>query len=343
MSDAAVVVFILGGIAMLAGIVIFFVLRKPKNDFLMPEAIKDLERRLTDLMLEYFKELRSSQQDTSREMHRQIYSFAKETTQIRERLKQVEDLMKNVSSFQDLFRAPKLRGQWGEASLEYILSQHFPPELYKRQYIFSSGEQVDAILHLPNGKILPIDAKFPSENFVKMVEASETEKHIFQKKFIEDVKLHIQSIASKYILPSEGTVDFALMYIPAEAIYSEIISNIGREYDLAQYAWSKKIIITSPNTIYLHLRTIEHWFRDTQISRQTQEILKRLNKIRQDAQKLDQDFKKLGAHLKNAVSAFDNSEKRLGLFSERVERLLESKEARKLISSGQNNKISSKN
>ena len=326
---AAVSLIVVAGIA----IVLFFVSKKARTDAGQSEAIRDLERRLTDLMTGHFKEIRSSQADTSKEMHQQIYSFAKETTQIREGLKQVEGLMKDVSSFQDLFRAPKLRGQWGEASLEHILSQHFPQELYETQRLFSSGEQVDAVLKLPNGKILPIDAKFPSDNFVKMAEAPAEDKEFYQKKFVEDVKARINEIASKYILPSEGTVDVALMYIPAEAIYYEIINNIGREVDLGQYAWSKKVIITSPNTIYLHLRVVEHWFRDTQISRQTQEILKRIGRIGQDAGKLMDDFRKLGSHLRNAISSYDTSEKRLTLFSDRVEHLLESKEAKKLTSS----------
>ena len=111
------------------------------------------------------------------------------------------------------------------------------------------------------------------------------------------------------------------MYIPAEAVFYEI--NMSRDVDLADYARSKKVILTSPNTIYLTLRTIEHWFKDTQVSKRTQEILKRLSKIQQDSKKLAEDFRRLGVHLRNAASAYDNSEKRLSLFSERVERLLE--------------------
>ena len=307
------------------GIVAFFI-RKSRLDDKQSDSIRDLERRLTDLMIGQLKEIRDTQNGVSRSMNEQISSFTKEATQIREDLKQVQERVKDVSSFQEIFKSPKLRGQWGEASLEHILSQHFPSELYKIQYLFSSGEQVDAVLKLPNGKVLPIDSKFPSENFSRMIESSDEEKEMFQKKFIEDVKNRINEIASKYVLPSEGTVDFALIYIPAEAIYYEIVNNIGREFDLANYAWSKKIILTSPNTIYLTLRTIEHWFKDTQISRKTQEILKRFSKINQDATKLMDDFRKLGSHLRNAISAYDSSEKRLNLFSDKVEKLLETKE-----------------
>lgn len=311
--------------------IFLYLSRKSKIDERQTEAIRDLERRLTDLMTSQLDKIRGNVDGTSRVLHEQIRSFTKEATQIREDLKQIQETVKDVSSFQEIFKSPKLRGQWGEASLEHILGQHFPSELYQRQYLFSSGEQVDAVLKLPNGRILPIDAKFPSDNFGKMVEAaSETEKIFFRKKFVDDVKFRVDEIASKYILPSEGTVDFALMYIPAEAIYYEIANNISKEVDIASYAWSKKIILTSPNTIYLHLKTIEHWFRDTQISKRTQEILKKLSRIYQDAEKLMDDFRKLGSHIRNAGSAYDSSEKRLSLFSERVERLLETGETKQL-------------
>jgi len=299
--------------------------RKSRVDERQSEAIRDLERRITDLMISQLKEIRDSQNGVSRAMNEQISSFTREATQIREEIKQMQESVKDVSSFQEIFKSPKLRGQWGEASLEHILSQHFPEELYKLQHLFSSGEQVDAVLSLPNGRILPIDSKFPSENFSKMIEAGGEERKLFQKKFIEDIKGHIDKIASKYIIPSESTVEFALMYIPAEAIYYEIVNNLGKDFDLASYAMSKKVVMTSPNTIYLALRTIEHWFKDTQISRQTQEILKRLDRVQQDAGKLMEDFRKLGGHLRNAVSAYDSSEKRLTIFSDKVERLKEFK------------------
>jgi DNA recombination protein RmuC len=323
--------FLIFLLALSVGGLFFFLSRKSRIDERQSESIRDLERRLTDFMIGQLREIRDSQNGVSREMHQQISSFTKEATQIREEIKQMQENVKDVSSFQEIFKAPKLRGQWGEASLEHILSQHFPKELCKIQYLFSSGEQVDAALKLPDGRVLPIDSKFPSENFGKMIEASGKEREIFQKKFIDDVKARINEITQKYIIPAEGTVEFALMYVPAEAVYYEIVNNIGREFDLAEYAWSKRVILTSPNTIYLTLRTIEHWFIDTKISRQTQDILKRLGKVNQDAAKLMDDFRKLGSHLRNAVSAYDSSEKRLNFFSDKVEKLLETKEEPKKI------------
>ncbi|MFH1841230.1 MAG: DNA recombination protein RmuC [Candidatus Nealsonbacteria bacterium] len=328
------VVFILA----VGGTAAIFFLRKSKVNKSQTEEIRDLERRITDLLMGQLKEIRDSQSGVSKAMNDQMHSFTKEAVQIREDLKQIQEKVKDVSSFQEIFKSPKLRGQWGEASLEHILSQHFPQELYKIQHLFSSGEQVDAALKLPNGRILPIDSKFPSENFGRMIESSGEERTTFQKKFVEDVKARINEIATKYVLPSEGTVEFALMYIPAEAIYYEIINNIGRETDLANYAWSRKVILTSPNTIYLALRTIEHWFKDTQISRKTQEILKRFGKVQQDASKLMNDFRKLGSHLRNAVSSYDSSEKRLNMFSDKVEKLLETPNKTKLGSGEAKNK-----
>lgn len=311
-------------------VLFFFLWQKNRDSHTAPDSIKDLEQRLTGLMLSALKEIRDTESLNSKNLQDRVYSFAKEATQIKADLKQVQEAVKGVSSFQEIFRSPKLRGQWGEASLEHILAQHFPSELYKIQHLFSSGERVDAVLKLPNGRLLPIDSKFPSENFAKMLESPEADRSSFQKRFVEDVKARINEIASKYILPPEGTLDFALMYVPAEAVYYEIINNIGKETDLAEYAWSKKVVLTSPNTIYLSLRTIDHWVRDTQVSRQTQEILKRLDKVHQDAGRLTNDFRKLGSHLRNAVSSYDSSEKRLSLFSERVDRILENKQTKKL-------------
>ena len=311
-------------------IIAFFWAKKSKIDQVQSESIKDLERRLTDLMIGQLKEIRGSVDGSSKAMNQQITSFTKETVEIREQLKQVQEEMKNISSFQEIFKTPKLRGQWGEASLIHILSEYFPKEIYQAQYLFSSGEQVDAVLKLPDGGLLPIDAKFSSDNFERMIKAkSEKEKNLFQKKFIQEVKFNIDKIASKYILPAEKTVDYALMYIPAEAIFHSLNFDL-REEDIADYARKRKIILTSPNTIYLTLKTIEHWYRDTQISRQTQEILKRLSKIQQDALKLTDSFRKLGGHLKNAVFSYEDSEKRLSLFSEEVKRLTKIEEKGKL-------------
>jgi len=336
------IILIIGGAALILAAAIFFLIRigwgnKRRIDAVQNEAILSLERRISDLMNELkgtvdgkLTEIRGNFDKNSGQMYAQMSSFTKETVQIKEELQQVQEAMKGISTFQEFFKAPKLRGQWGEASLEHILSQYFPKDLYQRQYAFTSGEKVDAVLKLPDGKILPIDAKFNFDNFRKMVETSAPEeKEIYRKKFLEDSKSEVQRISAKYILPSEKTVDFALMYVPAEAVYYEI--NTAKDTDLVSFAWSKKIILTSPNTIYLTLKIILHWFQDSKMSKQTQQILDKLNKIKEDSARIMDDFRKLGSHLKNAFSSFDDAQDRLTKFDNKVEKLIDISEEKKLL------------
>jgi len=188
--------------------------------------------------------------------------------------------------------------------------------------MFASGEKVDAIFYLPDKKILPIDSKFPSENFVKYLETQEEdERKKYMKIFLSDVKKRIDEISSKYILPSENTVDYAIMYVPAEAIYYEMINNMSST--ILDYAWSRKIIITSPNTLFLTLRVIEHWFKDTKLSKETHLILKKISKINEDAVKLQEGFEKLGKHLSNANSAYEGVVKRVELLNNKILKITE--------------------
>lgn len=294
---------------------------KSQNDI-----IHDLERRITDLLSMQLNEVRGSLDFNNKNIHEQVNNFTKETTEVKDFLKQVNERIKDMSNFQDLFKTPKLRGQWGEAQLYHLLSQYYPKDLWQEQYLFSTGNQVDAIFKLPDGQILPIDAKFPSENFIKMMETeNENDKKEYQKIFVSDVKKKIDEIATKYILPNENTVDYALMYIPAEAIYYELINTIDKEYNIMEYAWSKKIVITSPNTLFLTLRIIEHWFKDTKLSEETHLILKKLNVIIKDATKLSDNFRKLGNHISNAKSAYEETEDRMNKMTTRVAKLIDFK------------------
>ena len=245
-------------------------------------------------------------------------------------LGRIQEIGRAMRDFQDFLKSPKLRGGIGEQILRDLLEQVLPKQSFKIQHQFREGQIVDAIIKTKQG-IIPIDSKFPMEVFAKIHKAKEDEKEKYLREFVRAIKKHIDSISRKYILPQEGTVDFALMYIPAEAIYYEIMFNLTEE-DLARYAWKQKVALTSPNTIYLTLRTIEHWFRDTQISKRTQQILKRLERINRDAQNLSEEFRKLGRHLKDASSAYDRSERRLSLLDERVKTLIEARDKKQLKS-----------
>ncbi len=286
-------------------------------------SINQALRDTIKLVADQLKDSRESVERSTHAVNQQVQGFTTGLTHLSENLKQVHESVRNVSSFQDIFKSPKLRGIWGEASLEASLAQYFPKDRYELQHYFKSGEAVDAILRLPNDLMLPIDSKFNWENFQKMVEAeNDIQREQHKKTFFSDVKKKIDEISSKYLLPSEKTTDFALMYVPAETVYYEIINNI-KDTDIASYARSKKVIMTSPNTFFLSVSAINHWFKDYQTSRQTKEIIKRLDMVAKDAVKLSDDFERLGKHLSNAHGSYESSEKRLNLMVDRVKNVLE--------------------
>lgn len=282
---------------------------------------------ITKLILDELRESRQTVQQSSLIVHKQVEGFTRGLTKLEEGMRGVFESLKDVISFQDIFRSPKLRGRWGETSLESVLAGYFPKERYSIQYYFKSGEAVDAVLKLPNNYLLPIDSKFNWENFEKMVNSEdEISKENFKKLFISDVKKKIDEISSKYILSSEGTTELALMYIPAEAVYYEIVHNI-KEPDIAEYARKKKVVLVSPNTFYVTLSAIHHWYRDIQITKKTSEIINRLARIKIDSEKLSESFRKLGKHLSDASGAYEESEKRLSLMVDRVENMIGEKES----------------
>lgn len=280
-----------------------------------------LHQRMDALAQAVSEQMERSRQASERatlSVHQQVQNFTQGMTQLHEGLKGMHDSVKSVVSFQDLFRNPKLRGQWGEMSLEASLAQYFPKDRYLIQHYFSSGEAVDAALRLPNDILLPIDSKFNWDNFQKLVNAdNDIHRDGYRKLFYSDVKKKIDEISSKYILPAEGTTDFALMFVPAETVYYEMINNL-KDVDIADYARKKKVILVSPNTFFLSVSAIHHWYRDVQINQKTQSIIKKLETIVADSAKLSDDFRKLGNHLSNAQSAYESSEKRLGLMTDRV-------------------------
>jgi DNA recombination protein RmuC len=265
---------------------------------------------------------RQSAMQATLSVHQQVQSFTQGMTQLQETVKQVQESVQNVSSFQDIFKSPKLRGIWGEASLEAALGQYFARDLFNIQHYFKSGEAVDAVLKLPNDLLLPIDSKFNWENFEKMVNAeTKTNEEIYRKQFFIDVKKKIDEIATKYIIPAESTTDLALMYVPAETVYYEIINNI-KDVDIPSYARSKKVYLVSPNTFGLSISAIMHWFRDVEVTKRTGDIIKRLERIAQDGTKLGDDFRRLGKHISDARSSYDDTEKRLSLMVGRVQTVI---------------------
>jgi DNA recombination protein RmuC len=242
--------------------------------------------------------------------------------------REVLEKAKNISTLEDLLRAPKFRGGLGELFLGDLLAQILPPALFSLQYKFKSGEKVDAIIKIGNN-LVPIDSKFPLENFKKYLQEEDgKEKEASKKRFVADVKKHIDGIASKYILPDEGTYDFALMYIPAENIYYETIlkdESFGEERSIFSCALQKRVIPVSPNSIFAYLQVIVLGLKGLQIEKSAQSIFQALAQLRGDLTRFKNDFQILGTHLGNAKSKFDDAEKRLERFSDKLELVSEEK------------------
>ncbi len=235
---------------------------------------------------------------------------------------QILEVSKNISSLQELLRAPKFRGQMGETLLENLLAQVLPKEHYAVQYRFQSSDAVDAVIRLGE-RLVPVDAKFSLENFQKMLDTQDEQlKNSHRKKFIQDVKNRVDEIAAKYILPAENTYDFALMYIPAENVYYEVII----KEDLFSYGLSKKVIPVSPNTFYAYLQVICLGLKGLKIEENAKSILKNLSMLSVEINKFKEDFDTLGGHLSNAGSKYADAQKRLDRFSDRLMNIQDSKQ-----------------
>lgn len=255
---------------------------------------------------------------------RVVQEVSKGLGSLSEATKKVFDVGKDIASLQEILRSPKLRGGLGELFLGDLLAQIFPQAHYSLQYRFKSGEAVDAVIRVGQS-LVPVDAKFPLENFKRVVEtATEEERKIAKRKFISDVKKHIDAIAGKYILPDEGTFDFALMYIPAENVYYELIIKdevVDTDKALLNYAFAKRVIPVSPNSFYAYLQTILLGLKGLHIEEQAQDILKNLARLSGDFEKFRSDFELVGKHLTNTKTKYDDADKRLEKFSERLQSL----------------------
>lgn len=236
--------------------------------------------------------------------------------------KQMMQVGTEVRRLQDILSSPKLRGQMGEWSLENLLANILPKDRYKLQYTFKDGKTVDALIELADFSV-PVDAKFPLPGFEKVVKAEEeAEKIKLRRQFLKDVNSHIDKIASDYIRPAEGTLDFALMYIPAENVYYEtIVKYIGENQDILQYCFDKKVIPVSPNLLYAYLMTVAMGLHGLQIEKQAAEIRQNLKKLNSSFADYTGTWDILGKHLRNAYSQYDEGQKKLDRFGLQLDQI----------------------
>jgi DNA recombination protein RmuC len=230
-------------------------------------------------------------------INQRLDNATKYISQVSQEVGKMSEIGRSMQELQEFLKSPKLRGNIGEEVLKDLIGQMFPKSSFHLQYQFKTGNKVDAALKTEAG-ILPIDSKFPMENFTKMSKAPEAERKLLKRQFITDVKKHIKAISEKYILPDEGTVDFALMYIPSESVFYEVIN----DQTLFEYARQNRVYIVSPSSLYAHLRVILLSFEGKQIESQTRQVFRMLQAIQKDYQKMEGNLTVLGKHVNNAQS-----------------------------------------
>ncbi|MCF7956151.1 MAG: DNA recombination protein RmuC, partial [Phycisphaerae bacterium] len=244
------------------------------------ETIKGSQEKSTEALE---KNLQSGQKDISqyvRSSQETLNKLHKQLGELKGSSDQMVNLGTDVRKLQDILKSPKLRGQLGERSLENLLSEILPANSFRLQYTFKNGKIVDALVQLPDFNV-PIDAKFPLPSFEQLNSAdTDDERTKLRRQFQRDVTKHIDKIADNYILPVEGTLDFALMYIPAENVYYETIINLPADKtDLLKYALDKKVIPVSPNLLYAYLMTIVMGLHGLKIEKQAANIRQNLKQL----------------------------------------------------------------
>lgn len=244
--------------------------------------------------------------ESSKNMNERLDKAANIIGLVQKELGSMSEIGRGMKDLQDFLRSPKLRGNIGEQVLKELLEQMIPAENYILQHEFKNGYRVDALLKVEEGYI-SVDSKFPMENFSNMMTADKSDdRESYRKTFIRDVKKHVEDIAKKYIVPDEKTVDFALMYIPSEAIYYEIVVN---NHELGRYAWEKRVLPVSPNVFYSYLKAILIGLEGKKVESRAREILMAIRGIKEESEKFADSLRLLTKHLSNARNATDDVNK----------------------------------
>lgn len=270
--------------------------QKPSDELL--EIIKMLQQGSK----EDRKVLLDSLQKNTQALNERLDNAARVIGAVQRNIGEMSEIGRGMKDLQDFLKSPKLRGNIGEQILKELLGQMLPKQSFHLQYTFKSGATVDAAIKTSNG-IIPIDSKFPMENFRKMMNVKdEAERKMMNREFEKDVKKHIDDISRKYILTEEGTIDYALMYIPSEAVYYEIVNNPS----LFEYSGTKRVLPVSPVTFYAYMKAILMSFEGQKIEQQAKQILQTIRAVQKDYVKVEDNLGVLGRHLTNAYNQMNN-------------------------------------
>lgn len=291
--------------------------------------INELSRTVDNKLGESSKHLQDTLLTQSHNSTRIIQDITEKLTRLDETNKQVVGFADQLQSLQDILKNPKQRGILGEYYLETLLKNVLPPGSYEMQKMFADGTIVDAVVFVKD-KIIPIDSKFSLENYNRLVDAKDpSEKERLEKVFINDLKLRITE-TSKYIKPSENTMDFAFMFIPHEAIYYDLLVNkIGgvsdNDENLIQRAAAKyKVIIVSPTSFLAYLQTVLQGLKALQIEESAKEIRKNVEDLQKHLKSYNEYHGKLGASLGTVVNHFNSSTKEFKKIDKDIMRITES-------------------
>ena len=278
----------------------------------LAERNAEVDRRLEAMTATMDRRLETATKATSA-IHHQLGQLGQANAEI---LARANDLKK----LEQALRPPKARGGFGELLLGNLLRDRLPPDAYELQYGFKTGERVDAVIRVE--RLVPVDAKFPLDNFERLAEAeTDDDRALFEKAFARDLKSHVDSIAQKYIRPDEGTYDFALMYLPSEGVYYELVC--GKTGALLQYAHEKRVFPVSPTTFTSQLQVIALGLKGMQIEQRAHEVMGYVAQLQGDFDRFRDDFQVVGKHIGNAQSKFAEAEKRLERFDSKLERAAE--------------------
>ena len=266
-------------------------------------------------------ELQNAREQIS-EIQRQLGGVQQASAQLSQAAQTIEGILGGAKS----------RGSLGEVTLERLLEDSLPPGFYAAQYRFSSGEAADAVIFLRDKKLMAIDSKFPLDAYRRIA----TEGEEARRAFVTAVKGQADAIAKKYIVPEEGTLDLALMFVPSETVYYELLMSAdGKGLALDAYCRERQVIAVSPNTLYAHLCVIAMGLRGMQTEENVRRLLGSLSGLEKQLEKFAEKFGVLGTHLKNAAQSYGEADKLLEKTQDGLHGMLAPAPSEPLLENGQ--------
>lgn len=308
-------------------VIVILIVRRPEktkdnSTSLLQENINHLSDTIVKLQTGLRQEIDTKLDKSQESMSRQLQASAKLVSEVTERLTKLDDTNRRVvgvadelKQLQNVLQNPKQRGVLGEFYLDQILQNLLPPSAYTLQYKLAEGLIVDAVIHL-DGKLLPVDSKFSLENYNRIIDTDGEQRAVHERAFKEDLKKRIDETA-KYIQTKKGTLDQALMFIPSEAIYYDLLANkVGASgvngRDLIQYAAADKhVTIVGPSTLSAMLQTIVQGLRSLEIQKDTELIRKNIEQLQKHLVAYNGYFTKIGSSLGATVGHYNNASKQL--------------------------------